>query len=323
MFTRRTRTVWIGIIVLSSMFLMGQEPWAPSDLIYCEDKDSDGYGVRPALLCPFILYLDCDDNNPDVRPFATEICNGIDDNCDTLIDLVDEDGDLFFSAIPPCSGTDCDDTNPNIYPGAVEACDGEDSDCDGTTPVDESDADTDQYVECGPYVGTLPGLLGGDDCDDSRSDVSPGLIEAPWNDPICSDGVDNDCDTFADINDNGCQECSLPADCNDTNPCTNDDCVGSLCQHTYNTIPCDDGDPCTMNDTCSMGVCAGVGLDADGDNYVSDACLGGDDCLDSNPNVNPGATEGPAGDPTCTDGLDNDCDGLTDEAQDPDCVVVP
>jgi len=107
------------------------------------------------------------------------------------------------------------------------------------------------------------------------------------------------------------------------NPCTNDDCVGVLCQYTYNTIPCDDGNLCTMNDTCSLGICTGAGLDGDGDNYVSDACPGGDDCLDSNPSVNPGAQEGPPGDPTCTDGLDNDCDGLTDETGDPDCVVVP
>jgi hypothetical protein len=34
----------------------------------------------------------------------------------------------------------------------------------------------------------------------------------------------------------------------------------------------------------------------------------------------PGA-EGPNGDPTCGDGLDNDCDGLTD-ANDPDCQAA-
>ena len=40
---RRTLTVWTGIILLSALFMMGQEPgWAPSDVIYCEDMDSDG-----------------------------------------------------------------------------------------------------------------------------------------------------------------------------------------------------------------------------------------------------------------------------------------
>ena len=277
----------------------------------CTDDDCVG------SLCQYAYNtIPCDDADPCTMndTCSLGICTGV---------PLDEDGDSYFSGTPPCTGTDCDDTNPNIHPGAVEACDGVDSDCDGVTPVDETDADTDQYVECGPYVGTLPGILGGDDCDDSRSDVNPGLVETPWDDPICSDGLDNDCDAFADITDNGCQQCTLPADCNDTNPCTDDDCVGYLCQYTYNTNLCNDADSCTMNDTCSLGVCTGVPLDEDGDTYVSDACPGGDDCLDSNPNVNPGATEGPPGDSTCSDLLDNDCDGLIDTAADPDCVATP
>lgn len=36
------------------------------------------------------------------------------------------------------------------------------------------------------------------------------------------------------------------------------------------------------------------------------------DCNDTNPSVNPGATEGPVGSPTCNDTEDNDCDGTTD-----------
>jgi hypothetical protein len=135
------------------------------------------------------------------------------------------------------------------------------------------------------------------------------------------DGFDNDCDTLIDFNDNQCQQCTVPADCDDSNPCTDDDCVGNLCTNTGNTLPCDDADPCTTNDMCSGGACTGGPLlDGDSDGYVSDACTGGDDCLDSNFDVNPGATEGPAGDPTCSDGLDNDCDGLTDDLGDLDCV---
>ena len=51
--------------------------------------------------------------------------------------------------------------------------------------------------------------------------------------------------------------------------------------------------------------------DTDGDGYLAEAC-GGDDCDDSDPDANPGAMEGPVGDPTCSDTVDNDCDGLTD-----------
>jgi len=215
MFTRKTLTVWTGILLLSSMFLMGQEPaWAPSDLLYCEDVDGDGYGVRPALLCPFLFKLDCDDLDPDVHP---------------------------------------------------------------------------------------------------------GVIEAAYGDPICSDGLDNDCDELIDLEDNQCRECSVSADCDDGNPCTDDACVGYVCSYAYNEEPCDDANPCTTNDACSEGVCVGgPPPDEDQDGYVSELC-GGPDCDDQNESVNPDATEGPAGDGTCEDRLDNDCDGAVDGV-DTDCI---
>ena len=59
--------------------------------------------------------------------------------------------------------------------------------------------------------------------------------------------------------------------------------------------------------------------DDDGDGYEDETC-GGDDCDDSDPDVNPGAIEGPAWDPTCSDGIDNDCNGDLDAA-DPSCEL--
>ena len=57
--------------------------------------------------------------------------------------------------------------------------------------------------------------------------------------------------------------------------------------------------------------------DEDRDLYEDAAC-GGDDCDDMDPYVNPGAVEGPEGDSSCEDGIDNDCDGKED-AEDLGC----
>jgi hypothetical protein len=50
--------------------------------IPCIDEDEDGYFVEGVGCAP----VDCDDANADVNPGAAEICNGIDDNCDGLVD---------------------------------------------------------------------------------------------------------------------------------------------------------------------------------------------------------------------------------------------
>lgn len=64
---------------------------------------------------------------------------------------------------------------------------------------------------------------------------------------------------------------------------------------------------------------ARVCVDQDGDGYsIQGGACGRIDCDDTNPEVNPGAAEGPHGDSSCTDGLDNDCDGLQD-LQEADC----
>ncbi len=54
----------------------------------CIDDDGDGYGDNCSA------GPDCDDGDSDVNPDATEICNGIDDNCDGQID----EGDVCAGA---------------------------------------------------------------------------------------------------------------------------------------------------------------------------------------------------------------------------------
>ena len=70
---------------------------------------------------------------------------------------------------------------------------------------------------------------------------------------------------------------------------------------------------CPSTDECT---------DNDGDGYGNPSSLTctyyGLDCDDADPDIHPGATEASYGDPACSDGLDNDCDGLTDD-DDPGC----
>jgi hypothetical protein len=98
---------------------------------------------------------DCNDNDANVNPAATEICgDNIDNNCDGTKDencgsgpntyYLDSDGDTYGdssqtttgSAVPTgyaTNGNDCNDNDAAINPAATEICgDGVDNNCDGT-----------------------------------------------------------------------------------------------------------------------------------------------------------------------------------------------
>jgi hypothetical protein len=146
------------------------------------DADDDGYSTGPAVLsCSspgpgyknsgIIAFEDCDDNPKTggrVNKGAQEICNGVDDDCDGLVDNddpsvvgktnwymdADDDGYSTGPAVLSCSSPgpgyknagiiafeDCDDdpkTGGRVNKGAQEVLNGKDDDCDGS--VDEETA---------------------------------------------------------------------------------------------------------------------------------------------------------------------------------------
>ena len=179
------------------------------------DADSDGY---PAC-------ADCDDSNAAANEASAEICDGLDNDCDGLVDYeaedastfyIDYDGDGFGSADYPleeCGDTapvgyvtnalDCDDLAAGTYPEADEICDEADNDCDGEVDEDALDAlyyyadlDGDGYGDPGAEVRSCTADVAGVsdnalDCDDGDDGINPDATE------ICNTGMDDDCDGSA------------------------------------------------------------------------------------------------------------------------------
>jgi len=102
--------------------------------------------------------------------------------------------------------------------------------------------------------------------------------------------------------------------CDDNHPCP--ECCGI--GHCESGL-CNFGGPGTCNEGEQCLTCTCVDNDGDGyGNPASPACAHPElDCDDTNPDVHPGAIE-ECGGPTCSDGLDNDCNGLAD-SKDPAC----
>jgi len=106
------------------------------------DADGDGYGdagdsgISPAESgCPTGTVgnnKDCNDDNENINPESTEICDNIDNDCSGMADDgEDMDGDGYSIA-----QGDCDDCNDNVNPGQTELCgNGIDDNCDGLVDI--------------------------------------------------------------------------------------------------------------------------------------------------------------------------------------------
>ncbi|MEC7984038.1 MAG: putative metal-binding motif-containing protein, partial [Myxococcota bacterium] len=168
---------------------------------YFQDQDADGYGsaISSNWNCsPPEGYAaaggDCDDANPTIYPNATEICDGLDNDCDGATDLDDDDVDptqltLYYvdadgdgygddsQTVYLCGpqegyateGGDCNDETNFIYPNKTsDVCNGIDEDCDGQ--IDENvkdgwqlvsiDTNANQIYDIDPSSGSTTEIIG-------------------------------------------------------------------------------------------------------------------------------------------------------------------
>lgn len=259
--------------------------WSTGSHLHFEVRDASGRKVDPYGESP--SYPNCGANRLWV-------------NCPPTV-RVDEDSDGDTWTVEE---GDCDDTNVDIHPGVRDICDYLDNDCDGATDegfglIGEPCARW--VLECrveGVFVCSADGL--GEECD-----FSPPLIEAER-----CDGIDNNCDGATDEDwpwlgvacESGFGECrtsgawvceplfELSTFCDAHVP------LGSpeICDGLDN-----DCDTETDEDWPELGSACGI-YPCDG-TYVCSLGGSGSYC-----NSDPGM-------PEVCDGLDNDCDGETDE----------
>ena len=241
------------------------------------DADNDG---SPAC-------LDCDDEDRRRTPGAAEVCDGVDNDCDDLIDeeigrrwYRDADADGYGvseDGVRSCEAPagyvarvgDCDDTTDLRTPSRPEVCDDIDNNCDavvdGELSVDRQRfyADRDGDGQGDPRAATIEACDAPDgyvtdarDCRDNDDNVFVGAIE------VC-DGIDNNCDGVTDT-----------------------DAVDRV------TLFVDADADTWGNAAVSRITCPGPGFTARSG-----------DCDDTRGNVFPGASD------PIADGLDQDCSG--------------
>jgi len=237
------------------------------------------------------------------KPTGAEVCNGIDDDCNGLVD----DG----------------------FP--AEICNGKDDNCNGQ--VDEGFDLNNDPNNCGMCMRA---------CGLNQICLQGGCVARGETD--CNDGIDNDNNGKIDCADSACEgsECGVgcvctnmvkvESDCADgkdndgdgQTDCADTDCGGVHCQAPPSTFTCSAGGTCDCNGGAATpedgGASCRDGLDND--------CNGAADCADQKCDLAQCALDGGQGcqcanhvptETNCRDLVDNDSDGLTDCEDFMDC----
>ncbi|MBI5055620.1 MAG: DUF4215 domain-containing protein [Nitrospirae bacterium] len=290
----------------------------------CSDNDGDGFIGRD----------DCNDGDPAINPSAVEVCDGIDNNCDGQTDegvttqyFIDRDGDGYgdpYMSIDACSppsfeyvpnSSDCDDSRSDIHPGTDEVCDGNDNNCNGQ--IDDNcyscgngicEADKGETLakcafDC-PVCGDGT-LQPSEQCEDGNTNNNDGCSSNCMNE-YCGDGIvqlNEECDDGGTMNNDGCNYICMREYCGDG---IQQPGIGEVCDDG-NAV---NGDGC--NTLCQLD-CINNSTMLCGSSNVGECRQGTQTCIDGIWSQCIGEI-GPSAE--ICDGLDNDCDGKTDE----DCV---
>jgi hypothetical protein len=275
----------------------------------CCDNDGDGMAEDDG---------DCNDENSSISPGSQEVCNGIDDNCNGKTDEAEEFDipDLCLKkgvcsgTVPFCMGEkgwNC--IYPITYNKEKEIfCDGLDNDCDGDT--DEPD-DLVLDVTC-KEQGVCKGTKAV--CDGKNGWTCPyPEIYYQETETFC-DGMDNDCDGLTDEDMkkgenciSGTGECAKP---------------GKTVCDSETKLPVCDAKPLSSEgriELCGDGIDNDCDGKTDEDFPVGEKCSAGEgECrvfgkYRCSADLHSVECNAVTADEICSDGIDNNCDGFTDE----------